>query len=107
VSCSVDGLGVGADQQAAASAACALVQEALTVHGIMAVLVGDVPAAAGFHAALTHVLSRQAADAGVESTRRADLADRAARTAGLGAGLVGDTTAAAGAVAPAGVPGGG
>jgi hypothetical protein len=102
VSFHVGGLEASVDEQSAVSAACAEVRDALAAHGIAAATAGQVPAAASFHAALAHVLERQAADAGAESARRVELAGRATRTAGLGSELVGDTTAVAGAAGPAG-----
>jgi hypothetical protein len=95
-----DGMRFGSDQQSAASAACTAVREALTAHGIGAPMLGVVPGVAAFHDVLQHVLRGQAADAGTESARRSDLAGRAARVAGLGIELVGDTTAVANAVRP-------
>jgi len=106
----VEQLRASAERHAAASDSCVEAREALSAHGIQPAMVGSVPAAAAFHAVLMHVLGRQGEDAGAERVRRAELAGRAMRTAGLGAGLVGDTaTLARGAtVAPvASVPGGG
>jgi hypothetical protein len=100
VSYQTGGLRLGSSQQSAVSAACTAVREALTAHGIEAQMLGAVPGVAAFHAVLQHVLRRQAADAGTESARRSDLAGRAARVAGLGIELVGDTTAVANAVRP-------
>jgi hypothetical protein len=106
---SVERLRVGSDEQWAASLTSIDVQEGLLAHRIEAAMLGAVPAAAGFHAALAHVRDRQAADAAAESVRRADLAARATRTADLGTALVDDTTAAAVAATPANgrPPGGG
>lgn len=94
-------------RQSGVAAASTEVRTAVTGHGVDLEMIGDVPAAAGFHRALISVVTRQAADADAESARRADLAARAGRSAGLGDGLTVATAELARSAAAPAAPGSG
>jgi hypothetical protein len=98
----VEHLRAGADWHAAVSTACAAVGKALTAPGIEPAVLGAVPAAPRLPTIVEHVLARQAAGSGSEALCRADPAERTGGTAGLGARLIGETTATALAAGPVG-----
>lgn len=85
------GLRRGADHHAGAHAACMDLGDVLAGIVLAPGICGAVPAAAGFHAAVSAVRSRQFRDAAAEAGRRSDLADRARTAASDGDGLTDDT----------------